>query len=93
MTDTGRKTLIYGGAFAVGCVAVYLLWSSRASVTATPTSGMYAQPTGLTTPSFPPASINLSFTVPSPNTTFTNQPTGYVPLFGFIGVGQYGANT
>jgi hypothetical protein len=31
--------------------------------------------------------------VPSPNTTFTNQPTGYVPLFGFIGVGQYGANT
>lgn len=93
-----RDKVIYLVAFAAIVVALYFLFrkhgaGAASTATAPATSGapgdqstqptMFWPPTALTLPDIPPTSVNVNFT-PATN---TNQPTGYVPLFGFIGYG------
>jgi hypothetical protein len=93
MATTGKEKLLYAVAGVGAVVVVWLMFQTTGTATAAPTAaqsaipatsfgGMYDPPTSLANPSLA-ASINVNFT-PLDN---TNAPTGYVPLFGFIGYG------
>lgn len=90
-----RDKVIYLVSFAAIVVALYFLFRKHGAgatvATPAPVSAVPQQQPSmfypLTTlgafPAIPAASINVSFT-PAAN---TNEPTGYVPLYGFIGYG------
>lgn len=90
-----RDKVIYLVSFAAIVVALYfLLRKHGAGTTATSPVAASAVPAALpgmfyplttlgANPAIPATSINVSFT-PASN---TNEPTGYVPLYGFIGYG------
>ncbi len=94
-----RDKVIYLVCFAAIVVALYfLLRKHGASATLSsptqnaglsgeanpsPQPSLYWPPTSLTIPAIPASSINVNWS-PANN---QNQPTGYVPLYGFIGYG------
>lgn len=87
---TGKQKTVYTVGGVAGAVLLYLLWRSRAGsgvavapASASPGGGMFYPPTPLSMPDIPASVINLTFQDPS--LAFRNQPTGYTPLFGFLG--------
>ena len=87
MTESERTHLIWIGALAAVVILLWYLWYSVNN----PAAAAGTLPGTGTTPTVlgqPPSQITLAFQNPASN--FTNQATGYVPLFGFIGYGGYG---
>lgn len=86
MTDK-QKTILMGAGIATAAI-IYAVWKHKhammqtaATMFSPATVAAYPNPIGGAANTF-----NLNFQ--TPNLNFTNQATGYVPLFGFVGVGS-----
>lgn len=88
-----HKVLISGSVLVAGLAILWWLYQREQANAASLVPAVGVSPAGgiyypATTAADPQAGtvVNLSFQ--NPNNYFSNQATGYVPLFGFIGVGR-----